>query len=257
MRRPCRAFSFALAVLFCLPEATPAQPGAVGIGVGVAGRGRYPYGGFGAFGPGFFPGYYPGAYRGFYSNGFSLYGPPFPTNGPTPGFFGGSDQRHFADARGFLYPFGVYVPIHPSPALPREGDPYRDVPVGPAPNSLFHRDVYPDAYSQGYAVPPAVSQVAPPPTPAELPAGFAASAEVEAMSAPVMIEVRVPADAVVHFDGRPTGQGGAVRHFSTPPLTPGQAYEYDVSAAWGGVSQSRRLTVRAGERPVVDFAAGE
>jgi uncharacterized protein (TIGR03000 family) len=42
------------------------------------------YGGFG---------YYPGAYNGFWGNGFTLYGPPVPTYGSIPGYFGGSDQR--------------------------------------------------------------------------------------------------------------------------------------------------------------------
>jgi uncharacterized protein (TIGR03000 family) len=44
----------------------------VGVGVGI-----YPY----------------GSYNGFWSNGFSLYGPPVPSYGSVPGYFGGSDQR--------------------------------------------------------------------------------------------------------------------------------------------------------------------
>jgi uncharacterized protein (TIGR03000 family) len=42
------------------------------------------YGGFG---------YYPGVYNGFWSNGFTMYGPPVPTYGSIPGYYGGSDQR--------------------------------------------------------------------------------------------------------------------------------------------------------------------
>jgi uncharacterized protein (TIGR03000 family) len=38
-------------------------------------------------------GYYPGTYNGFWSNGFTMYGPPVPTYGSIPGYFGGSDQR--------------------------------------------------------------------------------------------------------------------------------------------------------------------
>jgi len=45
--------------------------------------GTYGYGGF-------YP-YY--GYNGFYSNGFSQYGPPVPTYGTVPGYFGGADQR--------------------------------------------------------------------------------------------------------------------------------------------------------------------
>ncbi|HEY8504644.1 MAG TPA: hypothetical protein VIL46_08680, partial [Gemmataceae bacterium] len=43
------------------------------------------------FGP--HPGVYLGHYDGFYGNGFSMYGPPVPTAGPIPGYFGGSNQR--------------------------------------------------------------------------------------------------------------------------------------------------------------------
>lgn len=58
------------------------------IGVGVA----RPGGIYGAYSPSYL-GIYPGGYNGFYSNGFSMYGPPVPTYGSVPGYFGGADQR--------------------------------------------------------------------------------------------------------------------------------------------------------------------
>src|SRR5688500_2454529 len=57
------------------------------VGVGVT-----PFGVRGGYWPGYL-GYFPGAYQGFWSNGFSLYGPPVPTYGTVPGYFGGADQR--------------------------------------------------------------------------------------------------------------------------------------------------------------------
>lgn len=69
-------------------------------------------------------GYVPGAYGGFWSNGFSLYGPPVPTYGSIPGFFGGADQRlsNFPD---LSYPNfgpwgwrGGYVPLNGPPRPP-------------------------------------------------------------------------------------------------------------------------------------------
>jgi uncharacterized protein (TIGR03000 family) len=66
----------------------PAAARAQYVGVGVA----RPGGIYGAYSPSYL-GIYPGGYNGFYSNGFSMYGPPVPTYGSVPGFFGGADQR--------------------------------------------------------------------------------------------------------------------------------------------------------------------
>jgi uncharacterized protein (TIGR03000 family) len=70
-------------------------------------------------------GYVPGAYRGFWSNGYSLYGPPVPTYGSVPGYFGGSDQRlaNFPDLRHSWYgPWGWrggYVALDNAGARPQ------------------------------------------------------------------------------------------------------------------------------------------
>ena len=48
----------------------------------------------------------------------------------------------------------------------------------------------------------------------------------------VLIGVRVPANAVVWFNGDRTSQTGDFREFQTPPLTPGQEFSYDVRAQW-------------------------
>lgn len=76
--------------------------GSVGVGVGVGTPWNYyglPYGPY-AFG-------YPGAVGSFWTNGHSLYGPPVPTYGPTPGAFGGGDAHRGHQNYGWL---GYYTP---------------------------------------------------------------------------------------------------------------------------------------------------
>jgi uncharacterized protein (TIGR03000 family) len=69
--------------------------------------------------------------------------------------------------------------------------------------------------------------------------------------------LRVPADAEVWFDGDRTRHTGTLRHYYTPPLTPGKQYAYQVVARWTedgkAVEQKRRIEVRAGETVRVDL----
>ena len=71
------------------------------------------------------------------------------------------------------------------------------------------------------------------------------------------VEVVVPANAQVWFDGEPTKQGGERRLFSSPPLDPEKVYHYEVRARWTEgervVDQTRRVEVRGGKRTGVDF----
>jgi uncharacterized protein (TIGR03000 family) len=73
-----------------------------------------------------------------------------------------------------------------------------------------------------------------------------------------VIDLRVPADAQVWFDGDATNQRGPNRVFTSPPLDPGKAYHYDVKARWTEngrpVERTRRVDVRAGQHTTVDFA---
>jgi uncharacterized protein (TIGR03000 family) len=72
-----------------------------------------------------------------------------------------------------------------------------------------------------------------------------------------LIEVRVPQDAQVWFDGDPTQQRGTDRLFSSPPLEPGKRYHYDVKARWHdgdrAVEKTRTVHVEAGRHVTVDF----
>jgi uncharacterized protein (TIGR03000 family) len=80
-----------------------------------------------------------------------------------------------------------------------------------------------------------------------------------AAPAPVTVQVRVPAGAEVWFGDRKTSQTGTQREFRSPPLPPGDGYAYEVRARWQGpdgpVEQTRKVSVRAGQRVVVDFTA--
>jgi uncharacterized protein (TIGR03000 family) len=73
------------------------------------------------------------------------------------------------------------------------------------------------------------------------------------------MNVRVPADAVIWFEGSKTGQRGATRTFVSPPLERGQGFTYEIRARWTKdgkeVEQTRRVRVRAGEYVDVDFGA--
>ncbi len=73
------------------------------------------------------------------------------------------------------------------------------------------------------------------------------------------IEIRVPADAALWFDGYKSNQVGPVRKFSTPPLKRGQNYAYDIRARWtvngAPVEQTRTVVIQPGERARVEFPA--
>lgn len=58
------------------------------------------------------------------------------------------------------------------------------------------------------------------------------SCAAAADSAEAQVEVRVPTDATVWFDGELTTLTGPVRCFWTPPLPLGKVYTYQVKARW-------------------------
>lgn len=76
---------------------------------------------------------------------------------------------------------------------------------------------------------------------------------------PASVEVRVPASALLWFQGQQTEQTGERRTFTTPPLPPGQTYTYEVQARWyekgEEVTERRQIRVVAGAKQMVDFAA--
>lgn len=72
-----------------------------------------------------------------------------------------------------------------------------------------------------------------------------------------MIHLRVPASATVWVDGGRTKLTGSDRNFSTPSLTPGKTFEYQIKARWmedgKPVEKTRTVDVRANQTSNVDF----
>lgn len=75
---------------------------------------------------------------------------------------------------------------------------------------------------------------------------------------PVHIEMTVPADAQVWFDGFKTTMQGSFRNFESPPVTAGHSYVYklQVRSAATGLNETKSISVRAGDRVTVDFVPG-
>jgi uncharacterized protein (TIGR03000 family) len=171
-------------------------------------------------------GYGRGGYYGYYTPGYTS---------SYPGYYGGwySYPRYYGwySSPGYYYPGGYnyaysnyspgYYTTYPSPSYAPEYS-Y----TGPASN---YTSFYP---------PEAAGQSAPDENAA-------------------LIDVKVPADADVWFNGTKTRQTGANREFESPTLTPGKTYGYDIKARWmgddGEVTRTKHVTIRAGDHKTVDF----
>jgi uncharacterized protein (TIGR03000 family) len=74
------------------------------------------------------------------------------------------------------------------------------------------------------------------------------------------IDIRVPANADLWFQGVKTRQQGSVRRFITPPLAPDREYAYTVRATWRvngkRVSQRHRVVVRPGDWVRLNWTSG-
>jgi len=73
-----------------------------------------------------------------------------------------------------------------------------------------------------------------------------------------LVEVQVPADAELTFDGMKTSQTGPMRTFVTPTLEPGKTFTYEARATWkdnngAPVTRTRQVRVEAGKRIQVNF----
>jgi uncharacterized protein (TIGR03000 family) len=88
-----------------------------------------------------------------------------------------------------------------------------------------------------------------------------AQSQPEALQAgaPIYVEIRVPADAVIWFDGIRTAQTGTLRYFVSPPVATTYEYRYEVYAQWTVdgrvVNQSHVITAAAGEHVTIAFPA--
>ncbi len=90
---------------------------------------------------------------------------------------------------------------------------------------------------------------------------YGASARTTEDSNAVRVELRVPADAKVSFEGEKTIQTGNWRRYVSPPITPGENYTYDIQANWmengRQVTRTRHVPVHAGQMVRVDFLRRE
>jgi uncharacterized protein (TIGR03000 family) len=77
----------------------------------------------------------------------------------------------------------------------------------------------------------------------------------------VTVNVSVPADAEIWFDGTKTAQTGTARRFVSSPVTPGPDYTYEVKVRWRengtAVIQTRRVIVHAGDVINLRFTADQ
>jgi len=75
------------------------------------------------------------------------------------------------------------------------------------------------------------------------------------------VNVMVPADAEVWFDGNATQQRGPFREFTTPPLDPNRTFTYQIRARWmqngQAMDQTRSVQVQANRAATVDFSAAQ
>jgi uncharacterized protein (TIGR03000 family) len=82
-----------------------------------------------------------------------------------------------------------------------------------------------------------------------------------AVAEPVFINVVVPANAEIRFNGARTSQTGSNRRFFSPPIAAGSNYFYVVEASWmengRQVTRSRRVAVRAGDVLTLTFGPGD
>jgi uncharacterized protein (TIGR03000 family) len=125
----------------------------------------------------------------------------------------------------------------------------------PFPSSKIAPFGAPIVYYVGPATAPAKSSRT---QPVDIRLGYGTPAPVLA-DGPAQIELQMPAGAQVWFGGQKTTQTGTRRQFESPSLTAGRAYTYDVRVTWREgereVTESRRLTVHAGDRLNASFPA--
>ena len=189
------------------------------------------YRAYSGFGPGYWgPGWWggpPGAAGSFYTNGRSLYGPPVPTYGPTPGVFGATDdnKRFFRNpppANGIWIGLGFGGTRSPSPRF----------------------------------VPQTVSVY--PPTPMSVEVVTVAPVTTPEGNLCLKLLVRVPeAGADLWVDKTELKTKGIERTFESPALKVDQTYQYVLVARWteNGADRTESRTVRgaAGQTISVDF----
>jgi uncharacterized protein (TIGR03000 family) len=108
---------------------------------------------------------------------------------------------------------------------------------------------------------PTIYSVYAAPPSAQGPGEYILDAAMRPLQTTALVNVWVPADATLRFEGIRTEERGPFRRFTTPPLIPGREYAYDIDATWTEngrqVTRTRHVPVRAGDRLYVDFRLPE
>ncbi len=88
--------------------------------------------------------------------------------------------------------------------------------------------------------------------------GYYVASQSATVPAPATIVVNLPPNARLNFDGSPTTTTSARRVFSSPPLQPGQSYQYTLTAEirreGRPLTVTQRINVRAGETSQVSLS---
>jgi uncharacterized protein (TIGR03000 family) len=212
--------SLATAALLVFAGDSPAQHGGGGHGGGFGGG----HGGFVGHGGGF--GGFRGGGRGFGRDGFGYGGWGYGGLGLGYGLYDGGYG---------YYDGGYYAPAYST------GPYYNSYDYAP-----YTQD-YAPYYSTGITPQSGYLSYYPPETGYGQPNNNTAS-----------VEVKVPANAELWFDGQKTNQSGSDRHFVTPALCPGKTFNYEVRATWTDaqgqqVTRTRDVQVQANQSTIVNF----
>lgn len=122
---------------------------------------------------------------------------------------------------------------------------------------------YPWLYgSYSYGVAPMNYPVSASPDPTLSRQSTMSGLQVATQTGSAAIEVTAPSQAFVWVEGDRLDQQGQRRSYTTKPLLYGRPYSYEVRASWLGsdgrtVSDTRRVTIRAGDTTRVDFGTPE
>jgi uncharacterized protein (TIGR03000 family) len=72
-------------------------------------------------------------------------------------------------------------------------------------------------------------------------------------SKPALLDVLLPADALLQVDGHKMRSTGEARHFETPPLAAGKTCVYSLKATWRSHTVTKTVRLRPGQLKTVDF----
>jgi uncharacterized protein (TIGR03000 family) len=267
----CAKLLLAGAAICWIAGPVQAQHGGGGHGGGGHGGGGHAGGGGGHAGGGYHGGGYGGAYHGGAYAGAAYHGSGYHSGGY---YGGGYHAGGYHGGYGGYYPYGYYNHHPYRRAYFAYGYPFYYPFYGSYPFAGSYGYYYPDyslypppdiAYDPGYAgaVAPGMfgdsAADEPPSTAPDYYRGLRAPRRIGAASAePIAhIVLRVPANALVWFDGSETTSTGPVREFESPPLASGRQYTYQIKARWvengQTITRTQDITVSAGAQLEVDF----